>query len=43
MHNQTEVFELKNRGKKKETSSLMSDVIMDGQSECAIVVTVAYP
>lgn len=42
MHNQTEVFELKNRGK-KETSSLISDVIMDGQSECAIVVTVAYP
>lgn len=42
MHNQTEVFELKNRDK-KETSSLISDVIMDGQSECAIVVTVAYP
>lgn len=42
MHNQTEVFQLKTRGK-KEKSSLMSDVIMDGQSECAIVVTVAYP
>lgn len=34
MHNQTEVVELKTEA---------SDVIMDGRSECAIVVTVAYP